>query len=117
MDDIDAIISNGFIIDKTANHLNLGPEDRQKYALSPQNGYRCIDKTNFKPNEQLLCDTAFSVFTSPQLLTCEECRDWIDRAEAAKFDEGDFIFKTGKSGHERMETAGAAIHGLQCAHL
>ena len=105
-DNIDAVISNGFIIDKTANHLNLGPHDREKYALSPQKGYRCIDKTNFKPNQELLPDTVSSVFTSPQLLTHEECRQWIDRAEAAKFDEGDFIFKTGKSGHERMETGG-----------
>lgn len=106
VDDIDSVISNGFIIDKTANHLNLSSLDRQKYALSVQEGYRCIDKDNFRPNEQLLSDIVAAIFTSPQLLTSEECREWIDKAEAAQFDEGDFIFKTGKSGHERMETGG-----------
>ena len=104
---MEEVIANGFLIDKNATHLNLDPSQRQKYALVPKDDYRTIDREIFKPGE-ILVEVAGSrsVWTTPQLLTSDECEYWIKKAEAIHFDEGDFIFKTGKNGMERMETGG-----------
>ena len=103
---IDDVIANGFLIDKSATHLNLDSAQREKFALLAGGDYKVINKDNFKVNEVLLCNGNSSIWTTPQLLSSDECQEWIKRAEAIQFEEGDFIFKTGKDGYERMETGG-----------
>jgi hypothetical protein len=44
------------------------------------------------------------VWTTGRLLTPAECTAWVARAEALSLERGDFIFKTGRSGFERMAT-------------
>ena len=106
IENIDLVIANGFIIDKTADRFSLDPLQRQNYALRAKNDYRVIDRSNFQPNEVLLSAKGPAVWTTSQLLSRTECQQWIQRAENINFDEGDFIFKTGKNGYERMETGG-----------
>lgn len=106
IEDTEVVIANGFIIDKLANRFNLDNIQRQNYALRPKNDYRVIDRSNFQPNEVLLSAAGHAIWTTSQLLSRDECQQWIQRAEEIRFDEGDFIFKTGKNGYERMETGG-----------
>ena len=54
----------------------------------------------------------WAVWATPTLLNPEECKQWIDRAEEkgeGALETGDFIFKTGRNGFERMKT-GARRH-------
>jgi len=51
----------------------------------------------------------WAVWTTSPLLSAEECAQWIQRAEEIELETGDFIFKTGKKGRERMQT-GARRH-------
>ena len=96
----------------------MSEELRDKFALlTNDDDFVRIDKTNFKPNEVLVRGgegwtdktgvlSPAAVFTTQPLLCPQECEQWIANAEAKTFDEGDFIFKTGKHGYERMPTGG-----------
>ena len=115
--DIENIISNGFAIDPLASPSSLDLNTKRKFALRSNGCQWNISPQNFLESAALVkedssglknngIDFPAAVFTTPKLLESEECMDWIQRAESINFEEGDFIFKTGKKGYDRMATGG-----------
>ena len=113
-EDTYAIIRNGFVVDETATPSSLPTEIRQKFALRV-NQEKFIGRNNF-PNDQILLTNSkdaatdeannVGVFTTPPLLTRQECQDVIQLGESLGLEQGDFIYVTGKKQFERMSTGG-----------
>ena len=113
-EDTHTLIRNGFLIDEKATPSSLSTETRQKFALRV-NQEKIIGRHNF-PHDQILMlnskdaasDAAnnVGVFTTPPLLTRQECQDVIQLGESLGLEQGDFIYVTGKKQYERMSTGG-----------
>jgi hypothetical protein len=117
--DADEAIANGHVIDQEATALTLDDTVRSKYAIvpngdtfptvhldrtSPPQGI-CPGRQSTLPNQQPLL-SPWAVFSTGPLLTVEECQAWIQKANDLELETGDFIFKTGAKGYERMKTGG-----------
>ncbi|KAJ8607621.1 hypothetical protein CTAYLR_005766 [Chrysophaeum taylorii] len=89
-DPVEAEIANGWRIDKSATPATLSDNERRRFQLEAS-----------VVMEEIKTD---AVWTTPVLLSAEECESWI--ARAAPLEEGDFIFKVGRNGYERMSTGG-----------
>ena len=63
---------------------------RKEYARRPGPDYQLVGRD--APAQHIVKDL---VYTLPKLLEPEECAEWIAKAEAAQFEEGDFVFKVG----------------------
>ena len=127
---IDKIIANGHTIDQDATPDSLLPEVRKKFALShmtdPQ--YRVILRTNWKPQaialgvpvsvdgERSEASSAVSVWTDSPFLSLQECHSLMKRAEDEGLETGDFIFKQGYSGFERMKTGARRSSATKLIH-
>ena len=113
-EDTHTLIRNGFVIDENATPSSLSTETRQKFALRVSHE-KIIGRNNF-PNDQILLSNSkdaatdaannVGVFTTPPLLTRQECRDVIQLGESLGLEQGDFIYVTGKKQYERMATGG-----------
>jgi hypothetical protein len=110
----DAKIANGHAIDPDATAESINESTKSKFALIGEKSWS-IDLSDDKPRgivpsrcrdpeEEPLSDWA--VFTTGPLLSPEECQTWIKKAEHVNLETGDFIFKTGLKGYERMKTGG-----------
>jgi len=98
---IDSTIANGFHIDPNTNAATLSKEEKARFALSVNPSFRKIDLGSPR-----ILAPATALFTTSQLLTSEECDEWIKRAQTTGLETGDFIFKTGEKGYEKMTTGG-----------
>jgi hypothetical protein len=113
------VIANGHYIDSDASPLSLEAAQRARFAL--QMSPRFLSRRDWSP--QTLVKSAFAVvrgktmplssanavWTEGPLLSRDECSLWIQRAEAldavgAGLETGDFIFKQGSGGLEKMAT-------------
>jgi len=117
--DDEVIIANGWEIDADVTPETLHDRDRSRFALSPDDSYRSVDLTdkrlhNLVPGGEAWTDRAdvlspWAVWATPMLLNPTECDRWIHRAEDEALEVGDFIFKVGRHGYQRMKT-GARRH-------
>jgi len=117
--DDEFIIANGWEIDTAAMPETLHNKDRSRFALSPDGSYRFVDLTDktlhrLVPGGKAWTDKAdvlspWAVWATLMLLNSTECDQWIHRAEEEALETGDFIFKVGRNGFERMKT-GARRH-------
>jgi len=117
--DDELIIANGWEIDENATPETLHDQDRSRFALSPDDSYRSVDLTDKRlhhlvPGGEAWTDKSdalsmWAVCATPMLMNPAECEQWIHRAEEEALETGDFIFKTGRNGYERMKT-GARRH-------
>lgn len=113
------IIANGWAIDAGATPATLQAKDHSRFALTPDDRYRAVDLTDRCVNHLVAGGEAWTdksevqspwaVWGTPTLLSPAECCQWIQRAEREGLETGDFIFKTGRNGFERMQT-GARRH-------
>jgi len=113
---VDAEISNGWHIDLNATPSTLTTADRARFALAPDAAYRTLDLSDGEwqglvpgVGKGSVALSPWAVWATGRLLSAEECQGWISRAESLELEEGDFIFKQGKSNYERMST-GARRH-------
>jgi hypothetical protein len=126
--DDDEAIANGHVIDQEATALTLDVTVRSKYAIvpdgvafptvhfersSPPQGL-CPGRQSRLPNQPLL--SPWAVFSTGPLLTVEECQAWIQKANDLELETGDFIFKTGAKGYERMKTGGRRFSSTTVVH-
>ncbi len=121
MPDIDDIIANGHNINQDATPESLTDDEKSKFAISSANSshytYKLvISRSNWKA--QTIADGApvfvdgkriepsapAAVWTDGPFLSEDECCSWIKRAEEEGLETGDFIFKQGYGGMERMKT-------------
>jgi len=117
--DDEVIIANGWEIDAGATPATLQAKDHSRFALTPDDHYRAVDLTDRCLNHLVAGGEAWidksevqspwAVWATPALLSPTECCQWIQRAEHEGLETGDFIFKTGRNGFERMQT-GARRH-------
>lgn len=112
---LDREIANGWPIDEAATPATIHPADKARFALAPDESYEELDVSDgewhgvVRGGEGLAGGVGsalspWAVWTTAQLLTPDECRRWIERAEAEGLEKGDFIFKTGRGRFERMAT-------------
>lgn len=112
---LDREVSNGFVIDAAATPSTLKPADKARFAIVPDSTYREMDISDgtwhgVVPGGEAYADgvraalSPWCVWVTAQLLSPAECKAWIERANAEGLERGDFIFKTGKGGFERMPT-------------
>jgi hypothetical protein len=106
---LDAEIANGWQIDQTVTLTALLPEDRARFALSPDATYRSTSSSGgVVPGGEAFDDASprlseWAVWVTGPLLDASECAAWVARANGG-LETGDFIFKTGRRGFERMAT-------------
>ncbi|KAG8464013.1 hypothetical protein KFE25_000181 [Diacronema lutheri] len=111
---LDLEIANGWEIDAAVTASTLRAEDRARFALGePDAAYRQVDVSDCAWHGIVPGSEAYparpplspwAVWTTARLLTLAECRRWIERADSMRLERGDFIFKTGRGGFERMPT-------------
>lgn len=112
--DDEGVIANGWAIDVDATPETLQDKDLSRFALVPDEEYisvdlsdKCLhhlvpggDAWSAKSNVQ----SPWAVWVTPPLLSPTECDEWVRRAEEQSLETGDFIFKAGRNGFERMKT-------------
>ena len=91
---------------RSAVQAVLTAEDRAAFIRRPDAAYRLIGRTS--PPQEVVPDL---IRTTPRLLSASECADWIAKASAAEFEDGDFIFRVGPAGYEREPTGGRRQSG------
>lgn len=124
--DDDEAIANGHVIDQDATALTLDDTVRSKYAIVPDGDTFPtvhLDRTTpprgicpGKPHQQHQPLSPWAVFSTGPLLTVEECQAWIQKANDLELETGDFIFKTGAKGYERMKTGGRRFSSTTVVH-
>jgi hypothetical protein len=124
--DDDEAIANGHVIDQEATALTLDDTVRSKYAIVPDGDtFPTVHLDRTSP-PQGLCPgrqsqqgpllSPWAVFSTGPLLTVEECQAWIQKANDLELETGDFIFKTGAKGYERMKTGGRRFSSTTVVH-